>query len=83
MTVSVGGHLLQWLLAEWTAEVVVQAPLYAVFTEGVTTGGSDWLKEQPSKDRVKTLVLFKPAQLRKDIHDIYSVSGECLYIGFM
>lgn len=55
MTVSVGGHLLQWLLAEWTAEVVVQAPLYAVFTEGVTTGGSDWLKEQPSKDRVKTL----------------------------
>ncbi|KAG7241795.1 hypothetical protein INR49_024765 [Caranx melampygus] len=34
---------------EWTAEVVVQTPLYAVFTKSVTTGGSDWFKEQPSE----------------------------------
>lgn len=62
---------------------MVKTPLYAVFTEGVTTGGSDWLKEQPSKDREKALALLKPPQLRKDVHGIYFVSGECLYIGFM
>lgn len=44
-------HLLQRLFAEWTAEVVVQTPLYAVFTKGVTTGSCDWLKKQPFEDR--------------------------------
>lgn len=44
-------HLLQRLFAERTAEVVVQTPLYAVFTKGVTTGSRDWLKKQPFEDR--------------------------------
>lgn len=44
-------HLLQRLFAERTAEVVVQTPLNAVFTKGVTTGSCDWLKKQPFEDR--------------------------------
>lgn len=47
-------YLLKWLFAERTAEVVVQAPLDAVFTESVTTGSSDWLEKQPLEDREKT-----------------------------
>lgn len=47
MQVSVGSYLLQWLFTEWTAKVVVQTPLYAVFTKSVPTGCSDWFKEQP------------------------------------
>lgn len=47
-------HLLEGLFAERTAEVVVQTPLHAVFTEGVTTGRSYWLEKQPFVDKEKT-----------------------------
>lgn len=39
------------MFAEWTAEVVVQTPLYAVLTEGVTTGSGDWFEEQPADSK--------------------------------
>lgn len=59
MKESVGGYLLQRLFAEWAAEVVVQTPLYAVFTEGMTTWSGDWLKKQSSDGRERHTISVK------------------------
>lgn len=40
---------MQGLLAERTAEVVVQTPLHTVLTESVTAGGGDRLVEKPEE----------------------------------
>ena len=50
------GHLLQGLLAQRTAEVVVQTPLHTVLAEGVAAGGGDWLVEQPEVHIELTMV---------------------------
>ena len=47
---------MQRLLAERTAEVVVQTPLHTVLTEGVSAGGGDRLVEQPEDHREFTTV---------------------------
>ena len=52
------------MFTEWTAEVVVQTPLDAVFAEGVTTGGCDWLKKQPAGDRDRHRLQLKAEEER-------------------